>query len=275
MQRFARFTEEAKRSLTLAQAEAETAHLSYISTEHLLLGLIANPDAVAHRVLGGLGVETETVRKEIERQAAGEERASTRLTVPTSRVKKVIEIAFDDSMRGGDQQVDTGHLLLGLLIEGEGLSAHVLEELGVTVPRVRSELARVRGLEPGELPAPPHVSFHHPSLGVTAGADLPSLGPDAAELLHCASAMAAADGVPAVGLEHLVRAFEDEAVRSLLGLSARIRQEVAAREEAIAMADPRAAEEHREEERRLRREHDQSEAEWRRRLRETRGPGPS
>lgn len=89
---FERFTEQAKRTLTLAQAEAETAHQSYIGTEHLLIALTANTDGLAHQVLTNLGLEVGTVRESISRVLGRNERIVIQQIVPTSRVKKIIEI---------------------------------------------------------------------------------------------------------------------------------------------------------------------------------------
>jgi len=137
---FERFTEKAKKVLTLAQDEAEKSHHSYIGTEHLLLGLLREGDGLAAKVLASLGVEIEKVRTTIESVLGRNERIIVQQIIPTSRVKKVIEIAFEEAKRMNNTYVGTEHLLLGLLIEGEGIAAHVLEDLGATLEKVRSEL---------------------------------------------------------------------------------------------------------------------------------------
>ncbi|MHB1500101.1 MAG: ATP-dependent Clp protease ATP-binding subunit [Candidatus Dormibacteria bacterium] len=147
---FERFTEKAKKVLTLAQDEAEKSHHSYIGTEHLLLGLLREGDGLAAKVLGNLGVEIEKVRTTIESVLGRNERIIVQQIIPTSRVKKVIEIAFEEAKRMNNTYVGTEHLLLGLLIEGEGIAAHVLEDLGATLEKVRQELdsqLRDQGLE--------------------------------------------------------------------------------------------------------------------------------
>jgi ATP-dependent Clp protease ATP-binding subunit ClpC len=140
---FERFTERAKKVLTLAQEEAERSHHSYIGTEHLLLGLLREGDGLAAKVLANLGVEIGKVRQTIESVLGRNERIIIQQIIPTSRVKKVIEISFEEARRMGHNYVGTEHLLLGLLIEGEGIAAHVLEDLGANLEKVRAEIERL------------------------------------------------------------------------------------------------------------------------------------
>jgi ATP-dependent Clp protease ATP-binding subunit ClpC len=140
---FERFTERAKKVLTLAQEEAERSHHSYIGTEHLLLGLLREGEGLAAKVLNNLGVEINKVRSTIESVLGRNERIIIQQIIPTSRVKKVIEISFEEARRMGNNYVGTEHLLLGLLIEGEGIAAHVLEDLGANLEKVRGEIDRL------------------------------------------------------------------------------------------------------------------------------------
>ncbi|HEX4216173.1 MAG TPA: ATP-dependent Clp protease ATP-binding subunit [Candidatus Dormibacteraeota bacterium] len=140
---FERFTERAKKVLTLAQEEAERSHHSYIGTEHLLLGLLREGEGLAAKVLNNLGVEIGRVRQTIESVLGRNERIVIQQIIPTSRVKKVIEISFEEARRMGNNYVGTEHLLLGLLIEGEGIAAHVLEDLGASLDKVRAEIERL------------------------------------------------------------------------------------------------------------------------------------
>ncbi len=140
---FERFTERAKKVLTLAQEEAERSHHSYIGTEHLLLGLLREGEGLAAKVLNNLGVEINKVRSTIEFVLGRNERIIIQQIIPTSRVKKVIEISFEEARRMGNNYVGTEHLLLGLLIEGEGIAAHVLEDLGANLEKVRGEIDRL------------------------------------------------------------------------------------------------------------------------------------
>jgi len=142
---FERFTERAKKVLALAQEEAERSHHSYIGTEHVLLGLLREGDGIAGKVLSNLGVEIEKVRQTVE-SLVGRDKGLTVLQqiIPTSRVKKVIELSFEEARRTGHNYVGSEHLLLGLLTEGEGIAAHVLLDLGATLDKVRAEIERLR-----------------------------------------------------------------------------------------------------------------------------------
>jgi ATP-dependent Clp protease ATP-binding subunit ClpC len=190
---FERFTERAKQVLVLAQVEAERAHHSYIGTEHLLLGLIAEGGGLAARALASLGVEGR-VRDAI-RAALGEpEPGAVRSITPTTRVKKVVECAFEEARRMDSGFVGTEHLLLGVLIEGQGLAAQVLNGMGVTLEGAREEIGRLAAAGPRE-EAPPPRSGRLP------------MSSNIAQVLTRASALAAESGATEVGLEHVERAI--------------------------------------------------------------------
>ena len=140
---FERFSGEAKRVLTVAQEEAARSHHSYIGTEHILLGLLRAEDGVAAKVLNGVGIEIGGVRRSIDSLLGRNERIIIQQIIPTSRVKKVLELAFEEARRMGNTHVGTEHLLLGLLDEGEGIAAHVLIDLGANLERVRGEIERL------------------------------------------------------------------------------------------------------------------------------------
>ncbi len=140
---FERFTQRAKKVLTRAQEEAERSHHSYIGTEHLLLGLLREGDCLAAKVLNNLGVELDQVRQTMYSVLGRNEQIEIQQIIPTSRVKKVIEISFEEARRMGDNYVGTEHLLLSLLIEGEGIAAHVLEDLGASLEKVGVEYNRL------------------------------------------------------------------------------------------------------------------------------------
>jgi ATP-dependent Clp protease ATP-binding subunit ClpA len=152
---FERFTERAKKVLTLAQEEAARSHHSYIGTEHLLLGLLREHDGLAAQVLASLGVDTDSVREVIRSVLGRNERTVIQQIIPTSRVKKVIEISFEEARRMGNDSVGTEHVLLGLMLEGDGIAAHVLQDLGVTLDKVRAEIERLGLTESEERPDPP------------------------------------------------------------------------------------------------------------------------
>jgi ATP-dependent Clp protease ATP-binding subunit ClpC len=139
---FERFNEDAKRSLTFAQEEAESARHTYIGTEHLLLGLLRVEQGTAHRVLTGLGVQIDSVREVVKSVIGRNERILIQHMIPTSRVKKVIELSFEEARRMRRNEVDTGDLLMGLILEGEGIAAKVLQDLGATEAATRQAVER-------------------------------------------------------------------------------------------------------------------------------------
>jgi ATP-dependent Clp protease ATP-binding subunit ClpC len=141
--RFDKFTERARRVLTLAQEEAQRFNHNYIGTEHLLLGLVREGDGVAAKVLANLGVELSKVRSAVEFIIGRGERTSPAEIGLTPRAKKVIELAVDEARRLSHHYIGTEHLLLGLVREGEGIAASVLESLGVNLERVRAETTRI------------------------------------------------------------------------------------------------------------------------------------
>jgi ATP-dependent Clp protease ATP-binding subunit ClpC len=141
--RFDKFTERARRVLTLAQEEAQRFNHNYIGTEHLLLGLVREGDGVAAKVLSNLGVELSKVRSAVEFIIGrGDARVVGEIGL-TPRAKKVIELAVDEARRLNHHYIGTEHLLLGLVREGEGIAASVLESLGVNLERVRAETTRI------------------------------------------------------------------------------------------------------------------------------------
>ncbi len=141
--RFDKFTERARRVLTLAQEEALRFNHNYIGTEHLLLGLVREGEGVAAKVLANLGVELNKVRSAVEFIIGRGDRAVMGDIGLTPRAKKVIELAVDEARRLGHHYIGTEHLLLGLVREGEGIAAGVLESLGVSLDKVRAEVTRI------------------------------------------------------------------------------------------------------------------------------------
>jgi ATP-dependent Clp protease ATP-binding subunit ClpC len=140
--RFEKFTERARRVLTMAQEEAQHLNHNYIGTEHILLGLIREEEGVAARVLISLGVTLGKVRSAVEYIIGRGEKASTGEIGLTPRAKRVIELAIDEARRLGHNYIGTEHLLLGLLHEGEGVAAGVLESFGITLEQARAEVVR-------------------------------------------------------------------------------------------------------------------------------------
>lgn len=140
---FDKFTERARKVLTLAQEEAQRFNHNYIGTEHLLLGLVREGDGVAARVLSNMGVQLPKVRSAVEFIIGRGEGAVVGEIGLTPRAKKVIELAIDEARRLNHHYIGTEHLLLGLVREGEGIAAGVLESLGVNLEKVRAQVMQV------------------------------------------------------------------------------------------------------------------------------------
>ncbi len=141
--KFDKFTERARKVLTLAQEEAQRFNHNYIGTEHLLLGLVREGDGVAARVLGNMGVQLPKVRSAVEFIIGRGETMVMGEIGLTPRAKKVIELAVDEARRLNHHYIGTEHLLLGLVREGEGIAAGVLESLGVNLEKVRAQVMQV------------------------------------------------------------------------------------------------------------------------------------
>jgi ATP-dependent Clp protease ATP-binding subunit ClpC len=141
--RFEKFSERARRVLTLAQEEAQHLNHSYIGTEHILLGLLREEEGVAAKVLTNLSVSLSKVRSGVEFIIGHGEKPSTGEIGLTPRAKRVIELAIDEARNLGHNYIGTEHLLLGLLHEGGGVAAGVLDSFGITLEQVRTETTRI------------------------------------------------------------------------------------------------------------------------------------
>src|SRR5258706_5400349 len=138
-----RFTQRARRVLSLAQEEAERLQHSYIGTEHLLLGLMREEGGVAGRVLRDLGLDPHRVEELVERMTrAGQRTATARLDLSPG-TKKVLELAVDEARRMGHHYIGTEHLLLGLVRQSDGIAIDVLKRLNVSPEEVRRQTRRV------------------------------------------------------------------------------------------------------------------------------------
>jgi len=128
------FTDRARRVLRFAHQEAERLHHSEIGTEHLLLGLLRESGGVAGDVLRDLGLQSGDVKHWVERLSTKQRRAFATGADPslTPRTKRVLELARDEAQRRGDSRIDTHHILLGLVRQGDGTALEVLGHLGVT-----------------------------------------------------------------------------------------------------------------------------------------------
>ncbi|MBN2190826.1 MAG: ATP-dependent Clp protease ATP-binding subunit [Candidatus Aureabacteria bacterium] len=138
---FDKFTPRARQVIILARKEADRFNHSYIGTEHLLLGIIKLGDGVAFNVLRRMGIDFETVRLEIEKSVGAGPETKVAGDVPlTSRAKKVIELAVEESNKLNHTYVGTEHILLGLIKEGEGIAAGILIKLGLDLHKVKEEI---------------------------------------------------------------------------------------------------------------------------------------
>jgi ATP-dependent Clp protease ATP-binding subunit ClpC len=133
-----KFTERARKVLSLAQEEAQRYQHHYIGTEHLLLGLVREGEGVAAKVLSNLGVELNKVRDAVEAIIGRGDRIVLGEIGLTPRAKKVLELAVDEAHRLNHHSIGTEHLLLGLVREGEGIACRALQSLGVNLEKVRT-----------------------------------------------------------------------------------------------------------------------------------------
>jgi ATP-dependent Clp protease ATP-binding subunit ClpC len=140
--RFDKFSERARRVLTLAQEEAKRLNHNYIGTEHILLGLVREEEGVAAKVLVNMGTSLSKMRSAVEYVIGTGEKPNTGAAGLTSRAKRVIELAIDEARQLGHTYIGTEHLLLGLLREGEGVAAGVLDSFSITLDRARAEVTR-------------------------------------------------------------------------------------------------------------------------------------
>jgi ATP-dependent Clp protease ATP-binding subunit ClpC len=134
---FERFTDRARRVLTLAQEEASALNHSFIGTEHILLGLIEEGDGLGARALRSLGMTIEDVRAKVEEIVGGSVSTPVASRPFTPRSKKVLELALREALQLNHSYIGTEHILLGLLREGNGVATTVLVDLGVELGSVR------------------------------------------------------------------------------------------------------------------------------------------
>jgi ATP-dependent Clp protease ATP-binding subunit ClpC len=197
---FERFTERTKKVLTLAHEEATRADHGYIGTEHLLLALLRERAGLAAQALLTLGVDLDQVRGAVEAALDLPEPEQPPVQIiPTARVKTVLELAFEEARGMGHRSVGTEHLLLGLLVEGEGLGARVLGELGITLEGTRAEIERL--LQAGRR------EELQPTAPASRAPGGPRSSPQVADILERARALARSQGAPAVGIDHVEQAI--------------------------------------------------------------------
>jgi hypothetical protein len=170
--RFDKFTERARKVLSLAQEEAQRFNHNYIGTEHILLGLVREGEGIAAKVLNNLGVDLNKVRSSVEFIIGRGDRIVLGEIGLTPRAKKVIELAVDEARLLNHHYIGTEHLLLGLVREGEGIAAGALESLGVNLEQVRTQTIQVLSQASG----PYHRSTSAASSSIPAATSTSSAG---------------------------------------------------------------------------------------------------
>jgi ATP-dependent Clp protease ATP-binding subunit ClpA len=145
---FERFTTRARHAVVLAQEEARLLNHNYIGTEHILLGLLAERDSVAARVLSSLDISLGAARDQV-REVIGDGLQEPTGHIPfTPRAKKVLELSLREAMRLRSEVIGTEHLLLGLIAEGDGVGAQILGRLGASADVVREKVVELARAEP-------------------------------------------------------------------------------------------------------------------------------
>jgi ATP-dependent Clp protease ATP-binding subunit ClpA len=137
---FERFTDRARRVLVLAQEQARILNHSFIGTEHLLLGLIEEQDGVAAKALAAMGITLDKVRARVEETFGLAGTPPTGSPPFTPRAKRTLELSLREALQLGSSYIGTEHILLGIVREGEGTAAQVLQSLGADLPRVRRQV---------------------------------------------------------------------------------------------------------------------------------------
>ena len=279
---FERFTESAKQMLTLAQQEAEKSSRSYVGTEHLLLAMTSQSGTVAAMALARLGVTHDEVRERIDALLGRDQRMLIQQIVPTSRVKTVIEMAFREAQRLDSRAVGTDHVLVAIALEGQNVAAHVLADRGATLDALRATIDAVK--EAGVQEAPSAGARVVEQAGSVSRSPLRS--PVVDLIAAAARQEAVSDGAAEVSMEHMLRAivklYNERITRALASLGiddaqlidaltppealVTLRQSLraasAAKHDAVAREDYKAAESFRMTEELLGREVEQAEREW-------------
>ncbi|MBR3120175.1 MAG: ATP-dependent Clp protease ATP-binding subunit, partial [Oceanobacillus sp.] len=141
---FGRFTERAQKVLALSQEEAVRLGHKNIGTEHILLGLVREGEGIAAKALQSLGLEVSKIQEEVEK-LIGVDKQPMQSIHYTPRAKKVVELSQDEARKLGHSYVGTEHILLGLIREGEGVAARVLNNLGVSLNKARQQVLQLLG----------------------------------------------------------------------------------------------------------------------------------
>jgi ATP-dependent Clp protease ATP-binding subunit ClpC len=154
---FERFSDRARRVVVLAQDEARNLGHGHVGTEHLLLGLVADEETTASRVLAAMGVTAEALRDKVGEHVSGGD-AAVEGNVPfTSRAKKALELSLREALQLRHDYIGTGHILLGLIREAQGTAGRVLTELGVNLEAARRHVRRGDETPAAEREGPPRT----------------------------------------------------------------------------------------------------------------------
>ncbi len=140
---FERFTDRARRVVVLAQEEARLLNHNYIGTEHILLGLLNEGEGIAAKALESLGINLSAVREQVVEIIGQGQQAPTGHIPFTPRAKKVLELSLREALQLGHNYIGTEHILLGLIREGEGVAAQVLQKLGAELQKVRQTVIQL------------------------------------------------------------------------------------------------------------------------------------
>jgi ATP-dependent Clp protease ATP-binding subunit ClpA len=200
-----RFTERARKVVFFAQEEAGRLGENYVSTEHLLLGLIRENDTVAARILDKMGVSLGRVRSEIERRITrGNGRLGQDMQL-TPQAKRAMDLAHNEALQLTNAYIGTEHLLLGLIREGDGMAAQVLADFGIFLEAARLEVKALQGEGEGygksDRTTKPEPNKFDPRPGRIPFSNSSS------SLLLIAEAMAVREDSPKVRPEHLLLAL--------------------------------------------------------------------
>jgi ATP-dependent Clp protease ATP-binding subunit ClpC len=140
---FERFTDRARKAVKHAQEEARDLGHNHIGTEHVLIGLLTDPESIGARALAAFGMSLEAVRADVERIVGRGEGAPAGHIPFTPRAKKVLELSLREALKLRHNYIGTEHIVLGLVREGEGLAARILVDSGADLPPLRREVLRL------------------------------------------------------------------------------------------------------------------------------------
>ncbi len=271
---FERFSQEARQVVVAAQEEARLLKHNYIGTEHVLLGLLRDPETVPGQVLGSFGVTADGAREEIVLTVGPGQEISGGQIPFTPRAKKVLELSLREALSLGHNYIGPEHILLGVVREGEGVASAVLAAMGADGEMIRERTIELLGQSPPRPPSPPLAAAGSRALADAwldgLGMSLHSLGreirlqlgrePDAGDLLLALVSMpqtlpARAISELGIDLDELWGRIET-ARRERLERRAAVERKLldmhAAMEEAIENQEFKLAAELRDSERRLR-----------------------